>query len=238
MNTIIELWNGATKALISTEGAWLTNLSDDNGDVIFPTRLFTAPNGEQKKRGGCHVCLPNFDAPGGSGLERHGFGRLLTWEVEQQTEASVRLVLAKGIQGYEGLESHIVFTLASPSLSMALELHNLGNTPLRVAPGFHPYFALRASEGRVSVNNTPHNLDDLGGTLYQDGPAMVLATKQRHIRLQTAQLTRWALWTDRLGPYVCVEPTLCGPSFVQEQASTPEIIEAGSSRAYSFTISW
>ena len=60
----ITLHTGTTAATITTDGAYITSLTDEHGDVFYPLQQLTAPDGGRKTRGGCHVCLPNF-GPGG-----------------------------------------------------------------------------------------------------------------------------------------------------------------------------
>ena len=89
----IELYNGDAKAIISTHGGYVTNLANDDGDILFPKRTLKAPDGSEKVRGGCHVCLPNFGPGGDTGLAQHGFGRTSEWVVASKSEAAVELTL-------------------------------------------------------------------------------------------------------------------------------------------------
>src|SRR5688572_18264108 len=114
----IELWNGSAKAIIDPRGAWLTNLSDDHGDVLFPKRRLKAPDGTIKDRGGCHVCLPNFGPGGSSGLPQHGFGREMVWTTSEQFDNSVVFSLSSGRDGYENLSSVLRYRLDEGSLSI------------------------------------------------------------------------------------------------------------------------
>lgn len=235
----IELWHGNTKALISPEGAWLTNLSDENGDILFPKRQLTAPDGSVKIRGGSHVCLPNFGPGGESGLPQHGFGRTEVWEVVAQTEGRATLRLVGGAEGYQGLVSTLSYALGDRSLDMQLELHNTGESTLRVAPAFHPYFALAADEEMVRIDDTKVKLESLADMqLSESTTKKQLATLRRTIRLESPQLTKWAQWTDQLGKYVCVEPTLDGYAFLQDTPAAAEQLAPNETVAYAFRITW
>lgn len=233
----IELWSGSTKALVDAKGAWLTNLADENGAILYPRRTLQEVDGTTKVRGGLHVCVPNFGPGGESGLAQHGFGRTSTWEVIERDMPCVRLMLRGGAPGYEGLVSIVSYTLGEASLMVTLELKNEGSTPLRVAPGFHPYFLLQDGERSVRLDDDVVHLSEIAGTEFVDRAVGVLATQQRRVQIASSDLTRWAVWSDQLGPYVCVEPTLAGNAFL-ESASTEQMIAPDDSAIYATTVSW
>lgn len=234
----IELWNGSTKALVSLDGAWLTNLSDDDGDILFPKRRLEAADGTKKDRGGCHVCLPNFGPGGDSELLQHGFGRTSLWTLDSQSIDTVTLTLDGGGVGYEQLSSTLTYTLESRSMRIELTVKNRGDHPLRVAPAFHPYFALRANEGRVMIDGEPIDIQDLEDTLFLQGEKKQLQLERRTIRLASKNLSTWAAWTDRIGEYVCLEPTYAGNSFLLPTPDSDELLEPQNVRTYIAEISW
>lgn len=234
----IELWHGQTKAIVDPIGAWLTNVSDDDGDVLFPARLLKAIDGTQKKRGGMHVCLPNFGPGGTSSLEQHGFGRTSTWEVEDQSTDSVTLTLKKDSGNYAGLEAVLTYAAGERQLTTTLTVTNSGANNLRIAPGFHPYFTARGGHDAIRINDEKQKLDELGETTFIMGERQSLAILGRHITLTSKELTAWAVWTDLLGSYVCVEPTLEGYAFLKSQPSEREMLRPNSTKTYSFTIDW
>ena len=235
---VIELWSGTTKAIIDPIGAWVTNLSDDAGDILFPKRQLKAPDGSTKTRGGCHVCLPNFGPGGDTGLAQHGFGRVAQWGVAGQNESSLTLRLVGGAEGYEALESTLAYELTATSIRMTLSVANIGAVPLRVGPAFHPYFALADGEGQVQIDGHSHDLDDLEGTLFETGEQRRLTSQRRTISLLSTGLSTWALWTDKLGPYVCVEPTMGGYTFLENEPTAEELLESGATKTYSAEIKW
>jgi galactose mutarotase-like enzyme len=234
---VIELFSGTTRALIDPLGAWLTNLSDDNGDVLFPRRQLVAPDESAKTRGGCHVCLPNFGPGGDSGLPQHGFGRTRPWDVVERSDTGATLMLKGGAPGYELLETTLQFEVQESSLTMTLNVQNNGVSPLRVAPAFHPYFALTKNEEQVKVNEHVYILAELGGTEFEDGDSKNVITRNRHIQVTSRQLPMWAIWTDMLGDYVCVEPTHSGYAFMHKPAPD-QLLAAGKSAVYSLDIFW
>lgn len=233
----IELWSGTTKALVDAQGGWLTNLADESGAILYPRRTLQEVDGTTRVRGGLHVCVPNFGPGGESGLERHGFARNATWEVIERDMPCVRLMLRGGAPGYEGLVSMLRYTLGEASLMVTLELKNEGDTPLRVAPGFHPYFILQDGERAVKLDGDVIHLGEVAGTEFVDKTVGVLATQQRKVHIATSELTRWAIWTDQLGPYICVEPTFAGNAFVLGE-SPVQLLAPGASNIYSATFSW
>lgn len=75
----------------------------------------------------------------------HGFLRLLPWEIESQSEASVRFTIEQPADAHPGypfaLKAAIVYSLGE-GLTCEFEVTNIGDTPAPVAAGFHPYFTV------------------------------------------------------------------------------------------------
>jgi len=230
----ITLHTGTTTATITTDGAYITSLTDEYGDVFYPLQQLTAPDGECKTRGGCHVCLPNFGPGGASGLAQHGFGRTSQWQGGGDTTDR------GGGRGAGGgcdawLESRLVYTVAEHQLAMQLTLVNVGEDELLVAPAFHPYFAY---DGVPVLDSQPlADLAPLAETIFVDGPTRQLATGRRTITLQSEGLPRWAVWTDGLGPYLCVEPTHSGNSFADNPAHATVLVPGQTAR-YGVRVGW
>ncbi|MDX2776327.1 hypothetical protein PV379_03080 [Streptomyces caniscabiei] len=234
----IELFKGETKAIIDPQGAWLTNLSDQRGDILFPKRTLQAPDGSKKVRGGSHVCLPNFGSGGESGLPQHGFGRTMRWTVSEQDDASVTLLLEKGEGMYEALGSTLTYELHANQITMTLEVANGGQQPLRIAPAFHPYIAAPRGAKEVMIDNESVELDELSEAQFVTAEKQTVMTSQRTVTLKSKRLTTWARWTDQLGPYVCVEPTLGGFTFLNDIPRDDELLDAGGVKTYQTVISW
>lgn len=233
----VELTSGATTAVVLREGAWLLNLADKYGDILFPKQWIETESGK-KARGGSHVCLPNFGPGGTSGLAQHGFGRISGWDVAERGVSSVTLALNGGTQQYSSLQSRLTYTLKENSLTMTLKLTNNGGDSLRVAPGFHPYFALALDEQQVTVDDERYNLSELSGTVFLQGETKQLKTQLRALSLTADNLTTWALWTDNLGRYACLEPTFAGNSFIDDTPDENELLRVGLSKSYKLQISW
>jgi galactose mutarotase-like enzyme len=104
-------------------------------------------------RWGIPLMIPNFSKLNngifqekGTHLPSHGFGRLLPWNIVEQTEDSISLQLSSSKTTWEQYPFHFLFTTliaaGSGTLTYTLTIENLGQEPLPIAPGFHPYFTL------------------------------------------------------------------------------------------------
>jgi len=236
---MIELRFDATKAIIDQQGGWLTNLADNRGDILFPKRDFELENGQLKQRGGCHVCLPNFGPAGSQDQPQHGFGREVQWNIEDVGDNYALLTLPEGPGKYKGLSSHLTYMLNEASLELTLEVTNTSsNDELWVAPGFHPYFYLPGDETEAVINGENVALSELMETKFTTSNVQSLMTMHREITLKSEGLPIWAQWTDRLGSYVCIEPTLGGYAFLKETPDTSELLAPGEQKQYRLTIAW
>lgn len=230
----IELYSGDTKAIISTQGGYVTNLSDSYGDVLFPKRLLQTKEGQEKLRGGSHVCLPNFGPGGDSGQDQHGYGRVSEWIVEASDPTSAVLKHA-GTGAYEGLVAELRYQVEEQELTSELILTNESEVPLRVAPAFHPYFAYK---GDIEIDGEKKPLlDDFSEAVFVDGSKHIVRTGTRLLTLLSENLPCWAQWTDQLGNYICVEPSQSGFAF-SEDISRADELEPGETKTYRFVMGW
>lgn len=232
-----ELWSGPTKAIVDPMGAWLTNLSDDKGDILYPKRTLQAADGSSKDRGGLFVCLPNFGPGGNSGLAQHGFARAVEWKVLDKTEASILLKMADQTEGeYKGIRAILSYQLNDQLLMAALDVSNDGDTDMRIAPAFHPYFA--TNEEQAKINGEEQKLDELAEAMFVEGNKQVIDVAGKAIECESPQLNTWAKWTDQLGPYVCLEPSLAGFSFLNDTPAPIEMLKPGETKSFTFTMIW
>lgn len=234
---MINLAHGSAYASINPNGAWVESLEDENGVIFYPRTELRSESGERKSRGGMHVCLPNFGPGGASGLDQHGFGRTLNWEVVSADKSSSTLELRNPNTRYQGLVATLNYVLLDRSLTVTLTTENNGATTMRIAPGFHPYFYIDESDTAISVNETVYDLDSLAGTEFIEADEITIRTPARQISISQTQLSCWALWTDRLSNYVCVEPTYGGNMFLNEPKQD-ELLESGKQKEYGCNISW
>lgn len=234
---MLEIRSGKVVASIDPKGGYVVSLRDNRGDILSPRKIYTdSTTGTQKVRGGCHVCLPNFGPGGSSGLPQHGYGRVTTWRTVFEDTSDVFLVLDTGPDVYKRVRTEIHYELTDHSLEMALLAYNYGDTVVRFAPAFHPYFAL-GNTASAALDGQQLPLDDLTETRFTNGERHVLEVGGRTLTLESTELRRWALWTDSLDAYICVEPTLDGYAFLNP-VDDNQLIRGGVTRIYSCTISW
>lgn len=235
----VELFDGRVKAIIDPRGAWVTNLSDEYGDVLFPKRTLESDDGSKKIRGGCHVCLPNFGPGGGTNLSQHGFGRMALWEITKTTATSVTLRLTRGRDEYESLYSELVYTIDGNTLLMTLSVANNGITPLRVAPGFHPYFMAARNEDPIEIDGVAVSLFEINEAQFvTDNKNHAVDANKTHYSLIADNLPTWATWTDGLGSYVCVEPTVGGFTFLNARPTVEEQLMPDETKEYALRVAW
>lgn len=229
---LITLQNDNARATIDTVGAWLLDYTHASQPILFPKQTFTLPDGSQKVRGGCHVCLPNFGPGGGSGLPQHGFGRELEWEVLEQSDDSVVLALSQGVDAYSDLYCELTYRL-DDGVFMELRASNKGDQALRISPAFHPYFVAN-NEATVIVDDETFSLDSIHEARFLAGEPSRLRIGPLDIRIAAKNLSQWVLWTDQLGDYVCLEPSLAGFEFLELE--TQAMLEPGKNAAWSMMI--
>jgi glucose-6-phosphate 1-epimerase len=232
----VELWNGAAKAIVDPLGAWLTNLSDENGDIIYPKRSLEAADGTTKDRGGLFACAPDFGPGGASGLPQHGFARTEPWEVVDRTESSVLLKLIPSEGEYKDVTFVVSYQLNDHILIATFDVANDSGHDVRVAPAFHPYFATHG--GEVKINGEQQVLSELHEATFEQDEKQEIELAGRKLTLASPQLTTWAKWTDELGPYICLEPSLAGFSFLNETPAPAEVLKPGETKSFTFTITW
>ncbi len=231
----IELYSGGTKAIISTEGGYVTNLSNELGDILYPKRQLLAPDGSEKTRGGSHVCMPNFGPGGTTTLAQHGYGRATNWQVVDRSATRAEL-MCEGMGDYANMESYLTYEVHDTAFTMQLRLKNVGTSPLKVAPAFHPYW-YRAGVMPVVNEKTYEDLTEFSEAKFISGSTQRLKLAGRQLLLQSNELTSWVQWTDQLGDYFCLEPSQSGFSF-DEDISRADTLEPSSEKVYKFTISW
>lgn len=234
---MLQLTSREAKASVNPQGAWVEELTCDGQPLLFPKIELMNETGEKKSRGGMHVCLPNFGPGGESGLSQHGFGRISDWEVTHRDTDTVTLELQGPAPLYSSLQSKLTYILTGNSFMASLVLKNSGASVVRVAPGFHPYFFHRESETAVMINDRTYELDGLTEPEFIEAEAVTLKTSTRELKIRQSNLITWAIWTDELGNYVCVEPTYGGYRFL-DIPRPDEHLTPGSERAFSCTISW
>lgn len=216
----INLINKKTKLTLDSDGAYIEKFTYDKKDIFFP-KFETEIKGKKKTRGGSHPCLPSFGPSEINDLKDHGYGRDSEWEVIEQTDEKVILSL-KGRCGYEGMESFITYELGENGLFAEIKMANESDKDLPVAPGFHPYFKVGDDFKVDGLDFGDFNLED---TYFLDAREVSFKGKDYNINIVSDNFYKFAIWTDFLDNYRCVEPCYNGKSFVKD--GKPYILEAG-----------
>lgn len=230
---IIELRSDDKKAIVDTKGGYLTNYADDQGDIIYPKRLITTGAGEQKTRGGCHVCMPNFGPGGSSGLDQHGYARTSDWNIAESGDNHVTLSLA-GQGAYADMPATLRYEIGESDFIMELTLTNNGEHVLEVGPAFHPYFV---TGDHLVVDGEPFDMTAYSDMiLSDDAQSKVVNTNNRTLVLKANDMPYWAQWSDGLASYFCIEPTFGGYTFVPQNHHRTDMLQPSESKTYIFTI--
>lgn len=233
---MIQLRFGENRATIDPLGAWVTDLGAGDRAILFRRQQVAADDGTMKTRGGSHVCLPNFGPDQHDVLSQHGFGRVLPWRIVSEQVDAVTLELQGGAEAYAQLRSQVTYRLAEGCFTMQLVLENQGDHAVPVAPAFHPYFAHAPEVTQVTVNDTMYDVAQLAGTAFMTSRRpMTVHYGEQSVVIASQQLPVWAIWTDQLGAYICVEPTAAGNAFLDGQ---PEYLLPQAKRVYSCDIRW
>ncbi len=232
-----KLKKDSAELVVDDQGAWITNLSDSSGDILFARQEFKTSTGETKLRGGCHVCLPNFGQDASQKLSQHGFCRNSRWNSQLQTDETLVLNLSPDHADYQDLQVVFSIKLSANKLWLELTLHNDTPRPMRIAPAFHPYFAI-GSAVTIGVNDQTLRVDECAGTKFIQADAVDLEVGGRRLKLTSSNLHTWALWSDNLGEYFCVEPTLGGNRFLNTKPLDDEILAPNKHASYDFQIEW
>ena len=72
---------------------------------------------------------------------------------------------------------------------------------------------------------------------FIEGEMHELSLAGRMLQLHSDNLTQWALWTDELADYFCIEPTRAGNAFAEQMANADTLLP-GAAQTYSFTLQW
>jgi glucose-6-phosphate 1-epimerase len=154
----VVLVNGYGSCEISLYGGQVVNYRPmGHAPALFMSTESFHEAGKQI-RGGIPLCWPWFGPPPAEGLPRHGFARLLYWEVLSTSYDSKCSEITIGVQDTDSsremwphrfeLVQKITLT---DNLSIELSTFNRGEDPFEVSQSIHPYFKVR-DINRVSVN--------------------------------------------------------------------------------------
>lgn len=230
---MIDLKHDSYLATIDSQGAWVTSYSSADTPILYPKSDIESILGGVKTRGGCHICLPNFGPGGDSTQPQHGYGRLLTWNLVTHHQSEAILRLEPSVET-DYCNVILRYSLGDDGLAIDLTVTNSGSESIRLAPGFHPYFAIDTKQA-VYLNQAKVNLSEYSDATFVKAHSMELENGDTRIRLSAVGMTLWALWTDQLAEYFCIEPTSAGFAF-ESDAAPDQLLEPGGTKQYQLTI--
>ncbi len=225
---------------VSPHGAYLLRLSNEGTDLLAPTRII-----QGKKRGGLFAAFPQFgpdERIGVKHLARHGYGRTSQWNVGRIASANSTMTLERHSGSYAGLCASVTYRFnRAPndhtSLFAGLTLYNDSNRIMRVAPAFHPYIDI-SRLGEEQTEETQRGLID--SPTVPTTRASLKVSDNEEVTIETRGFERMTWWTDALGNYVCIEPSLAGDSFSTEpdEPLDIEVLEPGDTREFDMNMTW
>jgi galactose mutarotase-like enzyme len=158
----LSLTHGDVAAeVVPARGALVTALKVGGTDVLYLDRA-TLEDPAKNVRGGIPILFPyagklvdEMFVPAGTRMKQHGFGRNKAWTVREKRDDAVRLGLPQ--DGDTRAQYPYLYDveygvhLLPRGLQVELIVHNQGDKPLPVSPGWHPYFRCpAAAKARVT----------------------------------------------------------------------------------------
>lgn len=155
---VVRLESGSASARISLLGATVISYIPEGGrEVLFLSRRSGFQPGKSI-RGGIPICLPWFgDDPNDASLPKHGFFRLLDWDVASTSleagGSSVLLMLADSEATREywpfAFRAECTITLGD-RLTLSVKVINEGTEAFTLSCAFHPYCAV-SNIGKIEL---------------------------------------------------------------------------------------
>lgn len=216
-----------SRLVVDPQGGYIEQwLVDDGTPVLFAGQI-------AGKRRATHVCVPNFGPDGQGYLAQHGFGRTVQWRPVTAKPGAVGLVYRQTTGPYTGLDLRLDYRLVSRGLVLGLTATNRADRPLRLSPGFHPYFVVPSTiDHSMEVNGQRYDRRHLEGTVYITGHRVTARLGHRHLTMVGEGFGRYALWcpANQADRFVCVEPTVAGNSFLTYPGPADEWLGPGRTR--------
>jgi glucose-6-phosphate 1-epimerase len=146
MLAAINLKNGACAATVSPYGGQLLSWQTSDGRE----RIYLSPRAVMDQtaaiRGGVPVCFPQFNMRvlNGHSLPKHGFARLMDWQLVSQQSDRVRLEListeaSRAIWPHDFVAG-IVIKLGLDAIDIQFDVTNRGQQAFSFAVALHTYF--------------------------------------------------------------------------------------------------
>lgn len=238
---------GVSATIAPARGALVTSLKVGGRDVLYLDRS-TLDDPGKSVRGGVPILFPfagrlenDTLVYARSQMKQHGFARNRAWRVAAERPGSVSLLLESDAQLREVYPhaftiEHTV-TLLPAGMQLELLIHNRGETPMPVAPGWHPYFrCASADKPRVRPLDVP-NLDparftpdaefDFGVTAPPSGRASFAVPQLGTLQLSASPEMRFLqCWGLPGRDFICLEPFL-GPNNTINTPARLEVAPGG-----------
>jgi galactose mutarotase-like enzyme len=183
----------------------------------------------------------------GRRIGQHGFGRDFPWQVTEQTDTSITLVLKSQDITQEmreaypfDFEAKIKLEVADNNLIYTLQITNHGKQQMPVAPGIHPYFPIKHEFKQNLIINNLQGFDsrdidwnkESNGYFYNfDDSVDIKFMDDRIISMQQAGLKDFenlVVWSQSLAnldhDFVCAEPFSRVTNAINDN---PILIESG-----------
>lgn len=155
-NEIIELRCEFGVCRVSLVGAQVTSWVPAGGEERFYMSA-NAPWGREV-HGGIPICWPWFESGPEKGQPIHGIARYVRWNIEEQTDYGIRLVLESSDETRRiwPHDFRLVYevVLQKCRLDCKFSALNTGSVPVSANDAFHPYFAVRDIE-KCHVDDEP-----------------------------------------------------------------------------------
>lgn len=246
----LELTHGSVTARVApSRGAIVTSLTVGATPLLYMDRS-TLEDPSRSVRGGIPILFPFAGrlandrlVHAGSTMKQHGFGRTRAWHTVEQRKDFLRLGIESDGATLEvyphAFAAEQGFTVLPRGLEITLWMHNRGETPMPVSPGWHPYFPCpSASKPGVQPLNVPA-LDparfttdaefDFGVTAPVEGRADFEVPGLGRLRVSYSPEMRFLqCWGLPGRDYICLEPFL-GPN---NTINTPARLDVAPGRSH------
>lgn len=241
--------DGVAARIAPARGALVTAATVRGQDLLFMDRGTLLDPG-RSVRGGIPLLFPfagRLDddrlAHAGTTMKQHGFARNRPWAVVSRQPEELCLALEDDAQTLAVYPHRFrieqTVTLLPRGLRIGLRMHNRGDAPMPVAPGWHPYFPCASAEKPrvqpVGVGNldparfTPDAEFDFGVTAPATGRAAFEVPGLGRLELSFAPEMRFLqCWGLPGRDFICLEPFL-GPN---NAINTPARLEIAPGTAH------
>ena len=221
MDSELLITFGDTSAGISLDGACLTRFSVGDEDLLFPDGMLEV-EGRLKRRGGMPLLFPNA-GPLLDGspfpLPQHGFARDLPWELLRRSEDAATISLKRDAdERYPfSLRLEVSICVAPGRLDYGFSVVNESPSPLPMAPGLHPYFAVPYEFRSELITNAPGfdpSTYDWSEVLVLDRVdplELTLPGGTRLTAVSSSDLTTTVIWSEPGRDFLCIEPWAAAP---------------------------